>query len=150
MPFSIYDRSGKVWEAYQEHKVDLVVLLVEPQEYLVYAGKDLPEFYRSQGLEVIELPVPDFGIPADLESWEQALESTLLAVQENRKVVVHCLAGLGRTGTFIACLAKKGLNLDGKEALSWVRNSIPGAVESPSQEEFIHHYPEGDFQELDL
>ena len=72
MPFSSYDRTG-AWAEFQEKKVDLVVVLVEPQEYLVYAGRDLPAFYNSQGLAALHIPVPDFGIPADRQAWEDGL-----------------------------------------------------------------------------
>lgn len=136
MPFSSYDRTG-LWDGYQENAVDLVVVLVEPQEYLVYAGKDLPEFYRSQGLSALHIPVPDFGIPDDLVSWEEGLDRVSREASEGKNIAVHCLAGIGRTGTFLACLAKKTLDLDGEEAIRWVRETLPGAMESDYQESFV-------------
>ena len=139
MPFSQCDRSN-VWTKFQEEKIDLVVVLVEQQEYLVFAGKDLPEFYRSQGLEVLHIPVPDLGIPADLESWEHGLETATAAAREGKNVAIHCLAGIGRTGTFLACLARDILKMEGEEAINWVRESIPGAMENWHQENFVIHY----------
>ncbi len=96
MPFSKFDRSG-VWGFFQDHKIDLVLVLTEPQEYLVFAQKDLPDFYRKQGLEVLHLPVPDFGIPADMESWNSALLQIAEAARSGKNIAVHCLAGIGRT-----------------------------------------------------
>jgi protein-tyrosine phosphatase len=139
MPFSQFDRSS-VWTKFQEEKIDLVVILVEQQEYLVFAGKDLPALYRSQGLDVQHIAVPDFGIPEDLESWKNGLETAAMAAGDGKNVVVHCLAGIGRTGIFLACLAKQVLNMEGEEAINWVRKSVPGAMENSRQEDFVIHF----------
>ena len=139
MPFGPYDRDS-VWQSYREEEIDLVVVLTEAQEYLVYARRDLPEFYRSQGLDVLHLPVPDFGIPDDLVLWEKTLNSVDQAGREGKNIAVHCLAGIGRTGVFLACLAKDNLAIDGERAITWVRESVPGAMENKDQEQFVKNY----------
>lgn len=139
MPFGPYDRVS-LWQLYQEQEIDLVVVLAEPQEYLVYARRDLPDFYRSQGLDVLHLPVPDFGIPDDLVLWEKTLMSVAKAGREGENIAVHCLAGIGRTGVFLACLAKENLAFDGERAINWVRESVPGAMENEDQEQFVKNY----------
>ena len=139
MPFSTYDRTG-AWEGFQEYKVDWVVVLVEPQEYLVYAGRDLPALYRSQGLNALHIPVPDFGIPDDRQAWDEGLDLVLQQAEAGKNIAVHCLAGIGRTGTFLACLAKKTLDLEGLQAIRWVRNTLPGAMENTDQERFVIEY----------
>lgn len=136
MPFSRYDHSD-IWDAFKEKAVDQVVVLAEQGEYLVYAGRDLPAFYGSQGLDVIHIPVPDFGIPSDRQVWEDGLSQVARNAREGKNIAVHCLAGVGRTGTFLACLAKKELGLEGEEAIRWVRNSLPGAMENGYQEDFV-------------
>jgi protein-tyrosine phosphatase len=139
MPFSKFDRTG-VWEDFQLKGVDLVVILTEPQEYLVFAGRDLPEFYSQQGLESIEIPVPDYGLPPDRQAWDQGLQAASRAAGEGKNVVVHCLAGIGRTGTFLACLAKQHIQPDGNKAIEWVRETIPHAMENREQESFVIDY----------
>lgn len=139
MPFSLFDNGG-VWFSFLEHKIDLVVVLTEQQEYLVYAGKDLPAFYLSHGMQALHIPVPDFGIPVDLESWQDGLEAVVSAAESGKSVVIHCLAGIGRTGTFLACLAKGIMELEGIDAIRWVRDSVQGAMENSDQEEFVINY----------
>lgn len=139
MPFSRFDKQD-VWSSFQEQDIGLVVVLTEQQEYLVYAGKDLPAFYRSNDLEALHIPVPDFGIPEDMESWQNGLEAATSAARSGKNVVVHCLAGIGRTGTFLACLAKENLGLNGRDAIDWVRESVPGAMECWTQEDFVINY----------
>jgi protein-tyrosine phosphatase len=41
---------------------------------------------------------------------------------------------------FAACLAKQGLDLSSEEAIQWIRELIPGAVEVPEQEMFIRSF----------
>ena len=139
MPFSQFDRSN-VWAAFKENAVDMVVILVEPQEYLVYAGRDLPAFYRTEDLTVLHIPVPDFGVPDDRQAWDEGLDRVSREAGENKNIVVHCLAGIGRTGTFLACLAKKVMDLDGEAAIQWVRDTLPGAMENTYQESFVIDY----------
>ena len=139
MPFSNFDRV-EVWQSYLEQGINLVIVLAEEQEYLVYAKRDLPEFYRAKSLDVLHIPVPDFGIPEDLPQWEGGLEVAAQAAIDGKNIAVHCLAGIGRTGTFLACLAKENLRMTGEQAIRWVRESIPGAMESKYQEEFVVKY----------
>ena len=139
MPFSQFDSEG-VWAYYQHQGVGLVVVLTEQQEYLVYARRDLPDFYRSHGLEVIHIPVPDFGVPEDVKSWSRAIEATAAAAGEGQNIAVHCLAGIGRTGTYLACLAKEYLKMEADQAIQWVRDSVPGAMENWRQEEFVNDF----------
>ena len=74
MPFSPYDSRNEVWPAYQAVNIELVVVLTEPQEYLVHAKRDLPAFYTSSGLKVIQLPIPDFKSPKEKSGFAQAVE----------------------------------------------------------------------------
>lgn len=137
MPFGPYDPMEEVWPAYQREDVDLVVVLVEPQEYLVHAGGDLPALYRQAGLDVIHFPIPDFSTPSDEDAFDETLDRLETALREGRKVAVHCLAGVGRTGIVAACLARRVLDLSGEQAITWVREHIPGALESRGQEKFV-------------
>jgi len=49
-------------------------------------------------------------------------------------LAVHCLAGLGRTGTLIALWLMKHLHFTANEAIAWLRIVRPGSVIGPQQQ----------------
>jgi atypical dual specificity phosphatase len=137
MPFSSYDRLGQVWTLYQEKRIDLVVILTEKQEYLVHSKHDLPEFYQNEGLDILHLPIQDYHAPLDKAALIDAIDFVKNRSEDGENVAVHCMAGLGRTGTFLACMAKSHCGFDGQESIDWIRKHIPGALENIEQEKFV-------------
>jgi len=55
-------------------------------------------------------------------------------------VMVHCLAGLGRTGTILACYLIKYQKLSADDSIQKVRESRSGSIQSFPQEEIIFQF----------
>lgn len=142
MPFSGYDRFGMLFPKYQKEQISAIVLLADDSECLRITGFDLRNFYLERGLEVIYLPIPDFGVPT-ISDMVDAVNLASAQADQGRHVVIHCHAGIGRTGMFAACLAVHNLGLSSVEATSWVRERIPGAIEVPEQTRIIELFAEG-------
>lgn len=136
MPYSSYDPGGKLIQEFKRKHVSLVVMLTSDQEAQRFSGHDLRSIYASEGFEVYQLPISDFSAP-EMDELEQALAEVLDHLTQGDSVAVHCHAGIGRTGMFLACLAKRSMDVSSEEAVSWVREFIPGAVEVSEQEYLV-------------
>ena len=96
------------------------------------------EALARYGLTELHLPVRDFT-PPTLSQIETAIEAIEDAVAGGKRVAVHCAAGLGRTGTLLACyLVRQGMTAN--EAIARVREVRPGSIETPAQEAAVEGY----------
>jgi protein-tyrosine phosphatase len=145
MPFSPYDPSGYGLEMFRQRAISLIVLLAETDECYFVTREDLPALYRQAGFQVLHLPIPDGGVPSR-ESLTRLVAAIIQYAQSGGHTVIHCYAGLGRTGLVLAAIAKRLLGMSGKDAIAWVRCYIPRAVETPAQQALLlveDHPPPG-------
>ena len=61
-------------------------------------------------------------------------------INKKEPVMVHCAAGIGRTGTILACYLIKHQNHTAKDAIEKVRKERPGSIQSERQEIVVGLY----------
>jgi atypical dual specificity phosphatase len=77
--------------------------------------------------------------PPTLHEMHQAVSIIQASLKSSQPVVVHCEAGLGRTGTILAGYLTTG-GLPAQEAIDSLRKLRPGSVETEEQEAVIYEY----------
>ncbi|MFL2550907.1 MAG: tyrosine-protein phosphatase [Arenicellales bacterium] len=76
--------------------------------------------------------------PFDARQQDSPLAEWFSAITRGERILLHCAAGLGRTGTVAAgLLMLAGQSAD--SAIKQVRTARPGTVESASQEQFLRN-----------
>ena len=83
----------------------------------------------------VHLPIEDFKVPEDPAALTKALQATLRRIIAGETVYVGCMGGWGRTGLFLALLAKvSGI----PDPVGYVRKHYtPRAVETSQQRQFV-------------
>ncbi|MFH0939501.1 MAG: dual specificity protein phosphatase family protein [Planctomycetota bacterium] len=97
-------------------------------------------FLEEFGFRYLHLPVADFT-PPTFDQIDQFLHFQRAAEVEKIATLVHCGAGLGRTGTLLACaLVTRGLSAE--DAIKCIRTLRPYSIETIEQENCVRHYAE--------
>lgn len=113
--------------------IDCLIRLADIDETPI-SSKDVLE----AGLEDYHEPVPDYCPPSQAQLDRLVLYIDR-KISEGKRVAVSCRAGLGRTGTLLACyLIYKGL--DHETALAKVRENRPGSVKTYQQESAVKRF----------
>jgi ADP-ribosylglycohydrolase len=120
---------------------DIVIALLEDFEF---AKLGIPNFKRDvkrAGLPWVFLPIVDGGIPGVefAERWEKLGTRTRNILRRGGRVLIHCRAGLGRTGLLAALLLVE-LGEDNEVAIQRVRAARPKTIETKRQEEFVRGF----------
>ncbi|HQO09924.1 MAG TPA: dual specificity protein phosphatase family protein [Clostridiales bacterium] len=129
------------YRSMKEQGISKIYCLQEEEELDYLSGETVKQ--REQSLkefeiELIHSPIGDFRVPTP-EQAVMLAEMILNDVSEGKSILIHCMGGLGRSGTVAACtLVKFGLKAD--EAINLVRKIRPGTLETDEQVGFVMEY----------
>ena len=140
------DSRGRVWlrnlsvdlDAVEGAGISTLITFLDQQELNRLGAGELPELVQTRPFQWFQLPIKDFGIPASetLLEWRGLLGPMLDHLRQNQRILLHCAAGLGRSGMMAATLLKAG-GLTADDAMQLIRRSRPGTIETIEQENLV-------------
>lgn len=115
-----------------------VLCLVEPHELVLNRVEALPAAVQNAGVWWKHLPIVDMGVPnQDFEDiWAIEGERIRHALRIGERVIIHCYAGLGRTGMMAARILVE-FGVKPEEAISQIRNANRRRIQTRMQAEFV-------------
>jgi protein-tyrosine phosphatase len=100
---------------------------------------ELRAAYETSALEIVRHPIPDFGRSADRDELVAFVDDLLDRLRRGETIYLHCRAGIGRTGTVLACLLKRAGAVD--DPVTLVRAIYdPRALETEEQQRFARGF----------
>ncbi|MFC1849807.1 isochorismatase family protein [candidate division CSSED10-310 bacterium] len=119
--------------------INTILSLITDDELIEYGVSDLSEKYTKQGLAYKNFPVLDQSVPT-IRNMKKLIRWIREKLQKGEKVLVHCVGGLGRSGTIVACLLLE-YGYSWQDAVKIVRNSrSKRAIETVAQMNFVESY----------
>ena len=120
--------------------IDEVQWLIEQGVKSIVTVKEDPlDDVWVENVDYHHLVSNDMGVP-EFDDLISSVDFLHQRITNDEPVMVHCLAGLGRTGTILACYLIKYQQMSADDAIQKVRNERHGSIQSFSQEEIIFRF----------
>jgi protein-tyrosine phosphatase len=120
-----------------------VLALVEDKDIPFFRIAESADHYIAAvgeaGLVLHRHPVPDHQVPTSLPDFVTTIVRLNNRLRAGESILVHCLAGIGRTGLTTACsLVALGAEVD--EAVAIVRATNEFRIETAGQLRFVEEF----------
>ena len=118
-----FERWSEFMAEARRRKLSLVACLAPPDEVASLS----PAYWQaiaegSLDFRFVNLPMQNFGLPRDLAGFRDGIAQLADTLCAGDSVLLHCAAGIGRTGTAAACVLKR-LGLSTEDAVQRVRQA---------------------------
>jgi len=123
---------------FKNHQIDIIVSLLETSELKLLGCDNLTKEIKLNNFVWFHFPITDFDIPTknSLSELNLLLSELEKFLKKEKNIIIHCKAGLGRTGT-IASLLLTQLGLSTKNAVHYIRKYRPGSIDTNEQKNFV-------------
>ncbi|KAM6311313.1 cyclin-dependent kinase inhibitor 3 [Aegotheles albertisi] len=120
-----------------------IFVLCTRGELLKYRVPNLIDAYEQHGICVHHHPIPDGDAP-DIAQCCTILEELRSCLERNRKTIIHCYGGLGRSCLVAACLLLQLSDaLAPQQAIDSLRSLRgSGAIQTIKQYNYLHDFRE--------
>lgn len=112
------------FESEAQRRALALVVCLTPRDELAELSPDYHAALRQGSVDFrwLHLPMPNFGLPDEPSDFRREIRQVAQSLRQGETVLLHCAAGLGRTGTAAACVLK-ALGLHTEDALQRVRDA---------------------------
>lgn len=123
--------------------IGTVLALVEDQDFpffgIAMSADDYVAAVAEAGLVLLRHPIPDHGVPTSLPAFVATITGLNDRLRAGESILVHCAAGIGRTGLAAACsLVALGAGVE--EAVAIVRATNAFRIETAGQLRFVEEF----------
>ena len=130
---SLKNDLNSIWN----QKINCIVSLITKDELKKLDINDFDKTITEYGFEHYSVEIQDLGIPStnQLGTFKILTKNIIVAIKTDKKVLIHCNAGLGRSGLLAGILIKEMTDIN--HPIDYIRKFRKGAIETKEQEEFI-------------
>ena len=130
---SLKNDLSSIWD----QGINCIVSLITKDELKKLDINDFDRTITEYGFEHYSVEIQDLGIPStnQLGTFKILTKNIIVAIKTEKKVLIHCNAGLGRSGLFAGILVKEMTDIN--HPIDYIRKFRKGAIETKEQEEFI-------------
>ena len=123
---------------FKDNHIDIIVSLLEISELKSLGCENLTKEIKLNNFIWFHFPITDFDIPSrnSLPELNLLLSDLDKFLKKEKNIIIHCKAGLGRTGTIASLLLTK-LGISPKNAVQYIRKYRPGSIDTDEQKNFV-------------
>ena len=131
------DQLNNDLKSLKHQKVDVIISLTHKVEIERLGISNFEKSIKNFGFIHFVEPIEDFSVPKShrTKKLTNLIQKIFTFLEDGKSVLIHCNAGLGRSGLIAALLIKFKCGFE--DPVSHVRNFCSGAIETDEQLSFV-------------